>query len=50
MFAVVHLRRKKCFQISGIPDPDYIISGFFEIFETLSDMVRPAVPKLFSKF
>ena len=35
----MHLR-KKCFQISGIPDPDYIITGFFEIFETLSDMVH----------
>ena len=44
MFAMMHLRKKKVFKFSGFrirnPDPDCIISGFFEIFETLSDMVH----------
>ena len=39
MFTTIHLRKKNLSQISGIPDPDYMFSGFFEIFESLSDMV-----------
>ena len=40
MFAMMHLRKKKSFQIFRNPDPECIISGFFEIFETLSYMVH----------
>ena len=38
------LKKKICLKFPEfrirIPDPDYMFSGFFEIFESLSDMVH----------